>query len=298
LILLCMIIVLILLYMIIVLILLYMLPRDGLHLNFAGTPLLREKFINIIKHVSVNYIFISYINCFSYKCIHLYHVCVAFAYWNLFFLFSGSWHPEHGAVPLSESILGLYILRVDLFSPSLPLWVLKREIILWIREGIFSNKHLVYTYKIKSVSFSFRWFRFVSFRFCWFRFVSLRFVSFSLISFRFISFLFRFALYRYPPNVYIWICHFNFFTQINIFWYNIIYWTPGRKTLILNYPSFWWLFLCNWIQRRNFELIIKRTWFKWTNNRTIWSFFSQIFIYIWGKLTSPFVIFNVYLTYI
>ena len=23
-------------------------------------------------------------------CIHLYHVCVAFTYWNLFFLFSGS----------------------------------------------------------------------------------------------------------------------------------------------------------------------------------------------------------------
>ena len=81
-------------------------------------------------------------------CIHLYHVCVAFTYWNLFFLFSGSWHPEHGAVPLSESILGLYILRVDLFSPSLPLWVLKREIILWIREGIFSNKHLVYTTRL------------------------------------------------------------------------------------------------------------------------------------------------------
>ena len=29
-------------------------PRDGLHLNFAGTSLLRKKFINIIKHVSVN----------------------------------------------------------------------------------------------------------------------------------------------------------------------------------------------------------------------------------------------------
>ena len=29
-------------------------PRDGLHLNFAGTSLLRNKFINIIKHVSVN----------------------------------------------------------------------------------------------------------------------------------------------------------------------------------------------------------------------------------------------------
>jgi hypothetical protein len=23
---------------------------------------------------------------------------------------------------------------------------------------------------------------------------------------------------------------FRFFTQINIFWYIIIYWTPGRKT--------------------------------------------------------------------
>jgi hypothetical protein len=29
-------------------------PRDGLHLNFAGTSLLRKQFINIIKHVSVN----------------------------------------------------------------------------------------------------------------------------------------------------------------------------------------------------------------------------------------------------
>ena len=29
-------------------------PRDGLHLNFARTSLLRKKLINIIKHVSVN----------------------------------------------------------------------------------------------------------------------------------------------------------------------------------------------------------------------------------------------------
>ena len=38
-------------------------------------------------------------------------------------------------------------------------------------------------------------FRFVSFRFRWFRFVSFRFY--------FVSFLFRFALYRYPANYYV-----------------------------------------------------------------------------------------------
>jgi hypothetical protein len=49
------------------------------------------------------------------------------------------------------SLVGVYsrsTYTYSRFSPSLHLWVLKREIILWIREGIFSNKHLVYTYKI------------------------------------------------------------------------------------------------------------------------------------------------------
>jgi lysophospholipase L1-like esterase len=31
-------------------------PSDGLHLNFAGTDLLRKKIINIIKHLSRYYI--------------------------------------------------------------------------------------------------------------------------------------------------------------------------------------------------------------------------------------------------
>jgi hypothetical protein len=57
---------------------------------------------------------------------------------------------------------------------------------------------------------------------------------------------------------------------------------PGGKLKSkFKYPSFWWVFLCNWIQRRNFELTIKRIWFKWTNNRNRWKLlFSNIYIYL------------------
>ena len=55
---------------------------------------------------------------------------------------------------------------------------------------------------ISLVSFYFVFISLISFRFVSFLLISFHFVSFSLISFRFVSFLFRFALYRYPHEIY------------------------------------------------------------------------------------------------
>jgi hypothetical protein len=35
-------------------------PKDGLHLNYAGTDLLRKKIIDIIRHLSVHFIYDMY----------------------------------------------------------------------------------------------------------------------------------------------------------------------------------------------------------------------------------------------
>ena len=95
-------------------------PRDGLHLNVAGTSLLRKTFINIIKHVSVNQMFISYINCFSYKCIHFYHVGVAFTYWNLFSSFQGV-DTQNTVLFSCQSLFQVYIYLEQIVFPFITL---------------------------------------------------------------------------------------------------------------------------------------------------------------------------------
>ena len=82
----------------------------------------------------------------------------------------------------------------------------------------------------QSISFCFSWFRFafvgfVSFR--WFRFVSFRFRWF-----RFVSFLFRFALYRYPIYMRLWITNIS---TLCVWFYRLIrpcVWKLGWNTYI------------------------------------------------------------------
>ena len=66
-----------------------------------------------------------------------------------------------------------------------------------VKIGLISFRPLLFFLPF-SISFCFRWFRFISFLFRWFRFVSFLLISFRFRWFRFVSFLFRFALYRCP----------------------------------------------------------------------------------------------------